>query len=83
MAHINEVRTGFSTDTFNNVEKKMKSDKKLKISQLTAEHCFSIIFDQRIGKGKKIVLALKLPPYELNILAVAFFNTCNINEIIS
>ena len=60
MAHINEVRTGFSTDTFNNVEKKMKSDKKLKISQLTAEHCFSIIFDQRIGNGKKIVLALKL-----------------------
>ena len=63
MAHINEVRTGFSTDTFNNVEKKMKSDKKLKISQLTADHCFSIIFDQRIGKGKKIVLALKLPPF--------------------
>ena len=53
MAHINEVRTGFSTDTFNNVEKKMKSDKKLKISQLTADHCFSIIFDPRVGKGKK------------------------------
>ena len=64
MAHINEVRTGFSTDTFNNVEKKMKSDKKLKISQLTADHCFSIIFDQRVGKGKKIVLALKLPPFK-------------------
>ena len=64
MAHINEVRTGFSTDTFNNVEKKMKSDKKLKISQLTADHCFSIVFDQRIGKGKKIVLALKLPPFK-------------------
>ena len=64
MAHINEVRTGFSTDTFNNVEKKMKSDKKFEISQLTADHCFSIIFDQRIGKGKKIVLALKLPPFK-------------------
>ncbi len=47
VSNITEVRTGFSTDTFNEVEKKLKRDKKLKISQLTADHCFSIIFDSR------------------------------------
>ena len=49
MANITEVRWGFSTDTLNNVEKKVEKKQKLKIKHLTAEHCFSIIFDPRLS----------------------------------
>lgn len=55
VANVTEVRSGFSTDTFNEIEKQMKREKKLKIQQLTADHCFSIIFDPRFS-GKIYIL---------------------------
>lgn len=47
LADICEVRTGFATDTFNEVEKKVDS---LKISgHLRQENCFSIIFNPELN----------------------------------
>ena len=54
IANITEVRCGFSTDTLNNVEKKVQRQKKMKISELTADHCFSIIFDPKFSGLKAI-----------------------------
>ena len=47
MGNITEVRTGFSTDTLNDIEKRLKQEKKIKIGQCTEDNCFSIIFDPR------------------------------------
>jgi hypothetical protein len=47
VATITEVRKGFSTDTFNDLEKMIKKDKKAKIGMFKADNCFSIIFDPR------------------------------------
>ena len=47
VANITEVRTGFSTDTFNELEKKIKKRQKVKLNNLGADNCFSIIFDPR------------------------------------
>ena len=47
MGNITEIRTGFSTDTLNDIEKRLKKAKKIKIGQCTEDHCFSIIFDPR------------------------------------
>ena len=49
MANITEVRSGYSTDTLNNIEKRLKQNKKIKIAKLTGDHCFSIIFDPRFS----------------------------------
>ena len=47
IANVCEVRTGFSTDSFNEVEKKIDS---FKISHhLKKENCFSIIFDPELS----------------------------------
>jgi len=46
MANVVEVRKGFSTDTFNEVQKNIKANSKY-AKKLQAENCFSIIFDHR------------------------------------
>jgi len=46
MANIVEVRTGFSTDTFNEVQKNIRANSRY-ANALIPDHCFSIIFDHR------------------------------------
>ena len=50
LADVVEVRKGFSTDTFNEVQKMTKTTSK-KNKFLNPENCLSIIFDHR-SKGK-------------------------------
>ena len=45
IANIIEVRTGFSTDTFNEVEKLPASKRPKMADNLKPENCFSIVFD--------------------------------------
>lgn len=54
IANITEVRAGFSTDTWNEVEKRLQKYRKIKVGQFSAdvrkfgaENCFSIIFDHK------------------------------------
>ena len=46
MANIVEVRKGFSTDTFNEVQKNIKANSKY-ANLLLPDNCFSIVFDHR------------------------------------
>lgn len=48
LADIVEVRQGFSTDTFNEVEKKMHQIK-LSTDCLYSDNCFSVIFDPKLS----------------------------------
>lgn len=48
LADIVEVRQGFSTDTFNEVEKKMHQIK-LSSDCLYSDNCFSVIFDPKLS----------------------------------
>ncbi|XP_023348144.1 1-phosphatidylinositol 4,5-bisphosphate phosphodiesterase delta-4 [Eurytemora carolleeae] len=57
MADIVEVRKGFSTDTFNQVERKMKKTNNFS-KFLNPDHSFSIIFDHRNKKGIPYTLDL-------------------------
>ena len=47
IGNIIEVRTGFSTDTLNDIEKLVKKNKKIRVGVIDEENCFSIIFDPR------------------------------------
>jgi len=46
MAHIVDVRKGFSTDTFNEVQKNLKTNSRY-AKKMLPDNCFSIIFDHR------------------------------------
>ena len=66
VANITEVRTGFSTDTLNDVEKKMKKDtKKIPVKIENADHCFSIIFDPRYSRHSLNLVAEDLQVAQL------------------
>lgn len=49
IADIVEVRQGFSTDTFNEVEKKGVHTIKLSADCLYSDNCFSVIFDPKLS----------------------------------
>ncbi len=58
LENISDVRSGFSTDTFNDLEKRLAKEgnsSKNKFSDkveggVTPDHCFSLIFDPRAGQ---------------------------------
>ena len=63
IGNIIEVRTGFSTDTLNDIEKLVKKNQKIRVGVIDEENCFSIIFDPRYSSMfltfyVKIIIAL-------------------------
>ncbi len=61
IADIVEVRKGFSTDTFNAVEKKIRKAKPcLQWGQMSEGNCFSIIFDKRARSKPLDLVSIQL-----------------------